>query len=310
MTIPLDPVPDIVLLFRGMLAMSIKEGGPYCDVGIIREAIGHDLVAVVAKVTKTDQVILWPYDPTEQLAAKFSLTVDSPDKKIRLFKPKTKPKWNRKLDQGDGHDFRWLLDLEGREAYGEQIDVDPEGLRSIFRINDGLFFTVFKSKDELRRIRKRKSKELGRVALAVGAFIYLDSPGSKAVFKHGETELTIEREPNTIHVIIITQTNTVNHHAHSKESLLYGEHPNHSVLYQQAIKAGKNTKKRLRFESTEFFPGNYKYSFEGKRTKANALVFDIFDLITTGDPMAACAMFSFGKSIFPEKEIGPATPEK
>lgn len=296
MPIPRHPLPDVELHFQGMMGLFINDNRPYCELGILSEVPGHPLeVRVLRRAIKGDEEIIREYNE-ETLKDLFSLNVrNAPNEGIRLFRPEGQVRFDRKQDKGDDNDFRWALDFEGPEVYGEPVELDLAGLRSVFTINNGLFFTLKKSDDELVMIEENQKDVLGRVALAIGAYIHLGDEG-EAIFEHGGDSDVFRQEKGIQHVISICQVR-------SPWPSTSRPHPNDSILYDQIVKGGKISGKKIRFAGTGVHStgvGGLRPAHPGggsDSTSSERLRFQY-----RGDPMAACVQPSFSLTTLTQKD--------
>jgi hypothetical protein len=277
------PVPDIALFFQGLMVVATYEGRKHCRVGILREVPDHDLVVKLVKLdfNTGSTTLIKEYDQTS-IPEKLSLEVnDVSENKVRLF-PSVPTEFDRKKPPASGStfpfDFRWALDFEGKEVYDERVELDPDGFRSIFSFRGGLYFAVKVSGGQLGKIKKKKLKSLGHVALVLGGFIYLDKPTSEAVFS--PLGYSIKRQDGIVHVVVLSQARPHDGIATSADS-------NDSVFYHQVIVGGVSGD-RIRFLETVGSGRKRKSGKDPKLHKAFTPFQRLLDLVPFGDPSSTC----------------------
>ena len=297
MLIPVSPLPNIVLLFQGLLGLFLDEGEEECRVGILRTVLEHNFLLEIRKFTRGGSDSVTEQYTKQELARNFSLLVDKTTKdSIEFHKPKP---FNRKRPaSNDRYDCRWLIDFEGPEVYDERVEIDRFGFSSIFRIKShGLFFTAKFSDDDLIVIKGSQSEEIiGPIAIEVAAFIYLDKDDSQARFINGDESIPLPKEENVVHRISVSE---------SRPDLPGTGNPNDSVFYSQAIVRGKISGKRIHFDSTD--RGLSQQANQGNQGRPITTGSDFLDLILTkdvprGDPMAVCLTAQLGRTKDPERE--------
>lgn len=312
MSIPLTPMPDIILLFQGLLVLHLNEGNKKCKVGILRSAPAHDFLLEIKKYTSEGkETIIRKYTEKDELDPNLSLKVTkTTEGRIKFHKPAPgnfKRTDANKKDHPD--DFRWVVDFEGDEVYKERVKLDLLGFASIFNIEShGLFFTAKISDDKLIVIRGVGDETtIGYVAIRVAALIYLDQPESKAVFTNPRDLLgpvTITREEGVIHRILVSE---------SRPETSTGSE-NDSVLYSQAIVQGLGSGKRIHFDSTLLRNSSLQakklnqdqYSLIDQQAKqedqersiitGKEFIDLILNFAPLADPMAVCLIAQLSKS--------------
>jgi hypothetical protein len=182
-------VSSIQMTFEGMMILFVRQGGPYCDVGILKYAPDHMANIVLTRIPElgAPETLLNLHDADFQ--SRMWLDVDKFEAAITLYENHSKP--FRRANSDDPIDFRWALDLEGEEMYKFKIPVDSAGFMSVLRINDGTFYTQETSKNRLVKIPwKEPEVTLGKVAVKLRADITLT--GESAYFQNGVNAKPLE----------------------------------------------------------------------------------------------------------------------
>ena len=201
--------PFIKLTFRGMLLLFLSEGGEFCDVRFLANPPdGHKLQIDVTESNDTGapQIITQLVQP--DLKDRLELTVDNPSRPgVHLFRP---GEFDREKDIGDPNDFRWMVDYsELYRGVVDKIEFNPALLTPVLRINNGTFFTETKSVNQLHMKSGPggQTRAIGKVATAMGAYIYMDIPGSTFTFTNGdETVLMRGLLPGVTYGINVSQS--------------------------------------------------------------------------------------------------------
>jgi len=198
-------VSTIRVTFEGLLVLFIDKSRTYCDVGILKYAPNHMANLLITKIPKLGAPETITHLHDADMESRLWLDVPRFEAVINLFRNDS-VRFVRATDHGDPQDFRWVLDFEGSEMYGVEVEVDSAGFKSILRINDGTFFTQEKSWNRLIVIKDGKEKDIGRVATRIRAEIPLYG-SQKAYFSNGAigTPIELEAEMDTDFGIYVSQ---------------------------------------------------------------------------------------------------------
>lgn len=198
--------PTIMITLRGVLVLFIKDGAATCEVGFLRDPPeGHVLTIDLSRMTANGTAQFVRQLGKNDIQPNLRLEVTNPAQPgVQLY---TQRGFDRKNNIGDENDFRWVVDFES-DLYGSPIKVNPDGFSSRLTINNGKFYTEKKSLDDL--IVKDESGQdvvFGRVAVGIGAYIYLDRYDSSAVLMNGDEKvMEFSPEPDVIYGINISQS--------------------------------------------------------------------------------------------------------
>ena len=191
--------------FEGLVVLSINEQ-QRGDVGILN-APHHTLSFEIRKISPSGVSVLnYPINPKYDI----QLKVDNPSSPGVTTYMNNAVRFDRKNNQGDPEDFRWVVDLEGKEFHNNQLTVaNPEKFKPIFQLTHGVFYSKKLFKDPTVRVNAGSNTRpvfLGRITDAIGADIYLDRPDSAVVLRSGakgEKVLALNREPGCRYEIIV-----------------------------------------------------------------------------------------------------------
>jgi len=119
--------------------------------------------------------------------------------------------FDKDTDQGDPEDFRWVIDLEGKEFHDSKLAItNPALLKPVFYLTDGVFYTQQKSADMQGRVTWESDNPwlfVGKVADAIAADIYLDKKGGEVILRSdakGSEPLRLKREPGVKYEIAVS----------------------------------------------------------------------------------------------------------
>ena len=169
-----------------------------CEVGILNNAPNHDLIVRMWK--NSISVLNWGPSPASSLQKKlFFLRTEDP-----LVGPLSfyqSPSDFNRGSSDDPADFRWILDLENEEFFGNanqraNLRKDPRFTTPRFNLYNGVLYTLCRSGCFFKRERPQNSRRLGRIAKRHAAYIHLDSGQSAMVDLPGldDSEKTLSAE--------------------------------------------------------------------------------------------------------------------
>lgn len=211
--------PDVNIFFSGQLLLR-SEDGATCDVGVNHLADNHVLtieartkVSSEAGVIKSDLVRMRHVGPLNFRRNEGML--------IEVIDPVISPaSWGcRTFDLTPVHenDFRWILNLEGQDFHGRELNptIFPNTPR-IIRLRGGEYFfrTAMRSSGRFQYQRTGGEKEpqtFPIIGVVACASVFLD-PGQtvelswKGLIKDDDNGVTLEKRDNTTHEIYINNT--------------------------------------------------------------------------------------------------------
>src|SRR6185295_29233 len=131
--------PSLTIIFRGLIALRQDTEENTLAVGILR-APEHEFTVQVLE--KSAQGISTYSIPMNQLMGSKSDTwlVEVPAQRngVTYYQNGV---FDRKKGLGDIRDFRWLVDLEGKEFYGRKLAIDQRQMGIEVRFSNGEFYT-------------------------------------------------------------------------------------------------------------------------------------------------------------------------
>ena len=135
--------------------------------------------------------------------------------------------FDRKRGVGDQRDFRWAVDLEGREFYDRQLPTKTNRLGLILRVASGEFYTNRKTSPLMLKKGDGTFQYFGSAAEEVAADVSLEN-GDLVLrsAKRGEI-LRLKEKADTAYEIVIENAPIAQHHMASN--------PNHFQYYYRLI---------------------------------------------------------------------------
>lgn len=193
-TIP--PNPDVRIYLHGQL---ILEPGPdegECTVGVNRCSPAHQFsFEVRQRMLDPDAPDIILTRRLGTLATDIEIDVvdaEDPDEPANEGVTRFVPD----VPFGQPQDFRWLLDLEGRNFHDSDVVINGADVEPSVIIREGLFYTASRTDDRRLRVTRegggKDPSNLGVVAAIVGVNIYLR--GRKVKVTYGDDALLLPPE--------------------------------------------------------------------------------------------------------------------
>ncbi|MCA1633610.1 MAG: hypothetical protein LC802_07810 [Acidobacteria bacterium] len=248
MSNPIVTAPGVHITVEGLIALFYRKGFTggdilACEMGAVRDAPGHVFSLRVRK-NNVDVPIGAP--PTELQLDVQNITqtgirrrqMDAVIDRLRGSTPINK------------QSFKWVLDFEGNELYGQAIGANRAKLHPTLRIEHGELFAETLSQNHLvyRRLPTDPWTHIGIVATQVRAFIDLDQPTSEAVLKNGGVPVEATRTRRGEQLDIIMRM------VHPDDEPLGIPHNQDANHYHLAIGQGLGPADIVTFDSTPVIP--------------------------------------------------------
>jgi hypothetical protein len=207
----LDPNPDVRILFSGLLILEPQPDGT-CEVFVNSSAPRHHLTIEVRRKRegRPDELMMRHVGPLA------FVTRDQPGEipthgmiirkvegqtAVRAFAP------NEPQPEGAPDALSLAIDMKSDRLHRENrelgpdpqtetmrrlLDVDPLGGRPSILLNDGVFYTAAKTRDDVRIMLKRpdgEDQEMPKFASLIGAAITLDGESELAILWRNQGKL-------------------------------------------------------------------------------------------------------------------------
>jgi hypothetical protein len=236
--------PTVTVVFRGLMVLHPDPAREYFEAGML-PAPGHRFRIEVRETTASG-------------VSSFSVPVDSPENLINdiwAFEFPSSMKrgvslyqsgaFDRQASTTDPRDFRWALDLEGREFYNEELPTKPNQLGPIVRLTNGEFYTKTRGRPLMRSQGNNTFHDFGSAADEIAAdFIFT---GGQVVLRSAATGreiVKVQWKPETTYEIVIQNQPLMEEHAAAISA-----YTDHFRYYYQLIAKPNNEWYAFRFAS-------------------------------------------------------------
>jgi hypothetical protein len=111
--------------------------------------------------------------------------------------------FDRQKGLGDARDFRWLIDLEGKEFYGRKLAIDQQRMGVEVKFSSGEFYTKTTTRPLQRKMGGKTFEYFGRVAQEIATDVFLENGDfvltSQAT---GKEILRLQQKPDTTYELV------------------------------------------------------------------------------------------------------------
>jgi hypothetical protein len=199
-----DPAsPRVTLVFRGLLAFHPDPARQYFEAGILRAPEHRFRIEVREESSAGVSSFVVP---TESLTGAandvWSFEFKSSAKQgVNFYKNGA---FDRKAGIGDERDFRWAVDLEGKEFYNQQLATKQNQLGPVMRVTSGEFYTKTRTLPLLRNRGNGTFEYFGRAADEVAADLFVEA--GDVVMRSansGKEILRLKDKPGTTYEIVV-----------------------------------------------------------------------------------------------------------
>ena len=193
--------PSLTIIFHGLMTYRRNHEEQTLAVGIL-PAPEHEFTLRVLE--KSPQGISTYSIPTNQLMGSKSDTwlVEIPAQRIGVSYYQNGV-FDRQKGIGDIRDFRWLIDLEGKEFYGRRLGTDRRQLDVEVKFSSGEFYTKSTTRPLQRRVGAKTFEYFGRVAEEIATDVFLEN-GDFVLRSQasGREILRLQQEPDTTYEVV------------------------------------------------------------------------------------------------------------
>ena len=121
--------------------------------------------------------------------------------------------FDRQNGVGDIRDFRWLIDLEGKEFYGHRLATNRQHMAVEVKFSSGEFYTKTTTSPLQRRMGGNTFEYFGRVAQEIATDVFLEDGDfvltSQAT---GKEILRLQEKPDTTYELVFENAPPPTHH--------------------------------------------------------------------------------------------------
>ena len=197
------PRPTVTIVFRGLMVFHPDPARQYFEVGILR-APEH-----------TFRIKVEENSPAGSSSFSFSLEqLGGLEQDVWSFEFSKSTKrgvsfyqngpFDRTRGIGEERDFRWAVDLEGREFYNQLLTTEANQIGPVVRITSGEFYTKTKTAPLMRNKGNGTFQYFGSAANEIAADAFIETGVIVLRSKESGREiLRLNEKPNTSYKIVI-----------------------------------------------------------------------------------------------------------
>jgi hypothetical protein len=240
---PVSDTPSFKLLFDGLLVLAVNKNKNLCEFGVVK-APDHVLRIKVDKVDADRDRTSLP-NISRDLPSEGDIRIDAPknakDYGVQFFGDLKRP-FLRLIGEDDPQDFRWLVDLEGKEFYNKKLALKPGFPNQRIIIPRGLFYTH--DLIDVQLVRPGASVLQTSVASPIGCNLDLDA-GEEFVLTYGPDDqkivMTAEKGV-TYEIQILNNPKDDQHVGHNGGSQPTDLSTHFHFYYDEAVEVGIDKK--------------------------------------------------------------------
>ena len=190
--------PSLTVIFRGLMALHQDQKEHTLAVGILR-APEHELTMQVLE--KSPQGVS-TYSIPMNVSKGDTWLVEIPAQRngVSYYQNGV---FDRKKGAGDIRDFRWLIDLEGKEFYGRKLAIDQRHMGVEVKFSSGEFYTKTTTRPLERRMGGKTFEYFGRVAQEIATDVFLEEGDFVLTSQaSGREILRLQQKPDTTYELV------------------------------------------------------------------------------------------------------------
>jgi hypothetical protein len=193
--------PSLTIIFRGLMAFRRDHEEQTLAMGIL-PAPEHEFTVQVLE--KSPQGISTYSIPMNQLMGSKSDTwlVEIPAQRSGVSYYQNGV-FDRKKGLGDIRDFRWLIDLEGKEFYGRTLAIDRRHMGVEVKFSSGEFYTKTTTRPLQRKLGGNTFEYFGRVAQEIATDVFLEDGDFVLTSQASGAEIfRLKEKPDTTYELV------------------------------------------------------------------------------------------------------------
>ena len=197
-----NPVPRVTIVFHGLLVFHPDPAHQYFEAGILRAPEHQFRIEVLEKSSAGASSYVVPAELLNGAQNDvWSLEFKSSGKRSISFYQNGA--FDRKAGIGDERDFRWAVDMEGKEFYNQQLTTKQNQLGPIMRLTSGEFYTKTRTQPLLRNRGNGTFEYFGSVADEIAADLFVDGDVVLRSANSGKEILRLKDKPGTTYEIVV-----------------------------------------------------------------------------------------------------------
>src|SRR5215216_1073466 len=193
--------PSLTVIFRGLMALRQDHEEHTLAVGILL-APEHEFTMQVLE--KSAQGVSTYSIPMNQLMGSkgdiWLVEVPAQRNGVSYYQNGV---FDRKQGLGDIRDFRWLIDLEGKEFYGRKLAIDQQHMGVEVKFSNGEFYTKTTTRPLQRKMGAKTFEYFGRAAQEIATDVFLEDGDFVLTSQASGTEiLRLKQKPDTTYELV------------------------------------------------------------------------------------------------------------
>jgi hypothetical protein len=190
--------PSLTIIFRGLMAFRRDHEEQTFAVGIL-PAPEHEFTV---QVLKKSQQGISTYSIPVNVSKGDTWLVQVPAQRngVSYYQNGV---FDRQKGVGDIRDFRWLIDLEGKEFYGHKLAVDRRQMGVEVKFSSGEFYTKTTTLPLQRKVGSKTFEYFGRIAQEIATDVFLEDGDFVLTSQaSGREILRLQQEPDTTYELV------------------------------------------------------------------------------------------------------------
>jgi len=188
--------PSLTIIFRGLMAF--QQDRDTLAVGIVR-APEHEFTV---QVLEKSPLGISTYSIPMNVSKSDTWLVEMPAQRSGVTYYQSAV-FDRNKGAGDIRDFRWLIDLEGKEFYGRKLATDRRQMEVELRFSSGEFYTKTTTRPLERKLGAKTFEYFGRVAQEIATDVFLEEGDFVLTSQTSGAEIfRLKQKPETTYELV------------------------------------------------------------------------------------------------------------
>ena len=190
--------PSLTIVFRGLMALHQDQKEKTFAVGILPAPQHEFTVQVLEKSAQGISTYSIPVNVSK--GDTWLVEIPAQRNGVSYYQNGV---FDRQKGLGDTRDFRWLIDLEGKEFYGRRLATDRQHMGVEVKFSAGEFYTKTTTRPLQRKLGANTFEYFGRVAQEIATDVFLEEGDfvltSQAT---GKEILRLQQKPDTTYELV------------------------------------------------------------------------------------------------------------
>jgi hypothetical protein len=190
--------PSLTILFRGLMAFRQDQKEQTLAAGILPAPQHEFTVQVLEKSAQGISTYSIPVNVSK--GDTWLVEIPAQRNGVSYYQNGV---FDRQKGVGDARDFRWLIDLEGKEFYGRKLAINRQHMGVEVKFSAGEFYTKTTTRPLQRKLGGNTFEYFGRVAQEIATDVFLEEGDfvltSQAT---GKEILRLQQKPDTTYELV------------------------------------------------------------------------------------------------------------